>query len=498
MKPNLRGNAAAAAGEQLVVGLTYFAFYGLLIRLAGAEQVGVVSLVMVLPSLVSMTSTGFASALSHFLPVFEGQRDRIATIACVETTLLCTALLYCIALIVAFLPFQALIEAQVGPEQVSLVRAMMVPAVIQVFFLGVGATSGLALTALHRSDLRLWSTVAGGLIALAVLGFGAPRFGVVAALWGLAAQSAAIAVIGWLMLARILPGMPLLPRHIDRTMAGRLLSLGLNMQAQSLLVSGVEPVTRLLLGQFGSLSAVAYFSLANRFVLQMRALLYAAAQPVLPAFSHARAAGAGELAALYGRTEALMALAAVITFSAAAGAAPFIGEVWIGEREPAFVAFTIILAAGWFTNSLTLTAYFNAYSLGKMSPSLVGHVVLFVLNAAAGAILGWFYGAIGVVGGMGLALLLSSVALYAGNRVYTPLRSRELRLRRPVLVVSAGVVAATIAVSTYAWLHSTVPPLVGGVGAGFAWIAVMGPVLWFQPVAKTAWSNLRSRTAEPL
>jgi O-antigen/teichoic acid export membrane protein len=494
MRVSLRGNAVAGTLEQVILGLAFLVFYGLLIRIAGAELVGVLSLVLVLASIGSMTGAGFASALSHFVPLFEGRGDRAATVDCVQTTLFCTAGLYALMLGVSYVPFTILISDQAGADHAGLVPELMIPATLHVFFLGVGATTTLALTALHRSDLRLWATLAGAIVGLTVLFGSAFRFGILAGAWALVAQSGTIAIVSWFQLSRVLPELGWLPHRFDRPMAKKLFGLGMNLQVQTLLVSGLEPVTRLLIGQFGSLAAVAYFSMANRFVLQMRALIYSGAQPVLAAFSHARASAPATLASLYRRTSATVGFIAIGIFSATAGAAPFVGEVWIGDRQEDFVSFTAVLALGWLVNTMALPAYFHAYSLGRMTWSLVGHSLLFGLNLVLGWLLGLAYGAEGVVAGMGGALLISGLLLGIGNGRYAPAdETARFTLRHHVPLALCALLATAAAIAAYDWLRDLASPAISGVASGIAWAVIVAPVTWFHP----ARAMLLSSTAQP-
>ena len=484
MAMKLRGNALAGTAEQVVVGIAYFVSYGVLIRFAGADAVGVLSLVLILASIGSMTGTGFASALAHFVPLFESSGDRESTVKCIDTTLACTSVLYIATIGLAYLPLTALIAAQAGPANEALVRQLMIPAALHVVFLGVGSTTSIALTALQRSDARLMATIAGVAAGLVVLIAGVSEYGVVAGLWAMAVQSAVIGLAGWVYLAFLLPEVGPLPRHFEVAMARRLLGLGTNLQIQTILVAAIEPVTRLLIGQYGSLAAVAYFSMASRYVIQVRALIFSGAQPLLSAFSHARLAGGKEWAELYGRARSTLNFLAIVLLSGAAGAAPFVAEVWTGSLERSFVLFTAALAFGWAVNTIALTSYFNAYSLGKMNRSLVGHALLVGLTAALGFPLAAFMGASGAVWGLSLALVLSGVFLLAANGHYAPADAPRPALARDALLAILATAGAALAIAVYFWLREGQAPLVAGLGSGLAWLLVVAPAALAHPTLR--------------
>lgn len=484
MARSLRSNTLAGAGEQVVVGIAFFLFYGILIRAVGTELVGVLSLILVLASIGSLGGAGFASALSHFVPAFESQGDRAATVRCVETTLLCTAVLYAVTVAVTYVPFARMIGAQAGPDYAVLVQALMLPASLHVLMIGVGSTAAQALTAMQRNDLRLWASLAGAFAGLAMLVGLVERYGVLVGMWALLAQSATIAGVSWLLLRRVMPGLAPLPWRLDRTMARRLFGLGANMQAQTLALAAVEPVVRLVIGHFGSLSAVAIFSMANRFVIQMRALIYAGLQPLLSALSHARAQDEAAVSQLYERARALTQVTAVACLSAATGAAPFVEEIWTGGGTTGFVLYTGMLCAGWLANSLALPSYFNAYSLGRMTPSLRGHLLLLALTVGLSVPLAYGFGSDGAVAGLAAALTGSAAYLIIANGAFVP------RLETPapqwaglVLFVSAAFAAAG-AILAYDWARPSAGPFPAGICSGLAWLLLMAPSLWLHPASR--------------
>lgn len=493
MKMSLRSNSTAGAVEQIVVGLAFFGFYGLLIRSVGAEQVGVLSVILVLTTIGALGNAGFGSAIAHFIPLFEARGDRASTVRCVETTVLSTGVLYAVILVLALVPFTMMIRAQLGAEHSQLVGQLILPAVVYVFLLGVGSTTTLALTALHRNDLRLFGATVGGAASLAIVVWAAPVFGVVAGAWALVAQAGIVLILSWVQLCRIIPQMSFVPYRFSLETVRDLLKLGANMHVQAMLAASLEPMSRLLLTQFGSLDLVTYFSMAGRFVLQIRALIYASAQPLLAAFSHLRESASSEFALLYDKAVVISGFAALTAMSAATGASPFVGEMWIGEAEPSFVLYTAILAAGWSLNAMTLVAYFNSYSLGRMKWNLLGHIVMVGANAALGALLGQAFGAVGIVAGMALALFVSGLVFEIGNSRYAPGQQRSrLRTHGPLAV--GAILAASAAVFSYGWLrqHAGLLAVVAGPAVGLVWLAAISPAVIFHPVGQMVLNALRS------
>ena len=132
MKLRMRRNVVAASAEQILVGITFFVIYGVLVRRVGPEGVGVLSLVLVLSSIGSLANIGFGSALLRFVPMYEGRRDREMSVLAIESAVICSAIFYGALLALIYYPFQLLVSAQVGQAHAADVRSMMLPATITV------------------------------------------------------------------------------------------------------------------------------------------------------------------------------------------------------------------------------------------------------------------------------------------------------------------------------------------------------------------------------
>lgn len=494
MTKPLKINASAAVIEQVIVGLSFFIIYGVLYRQAGAEQVGILSLVMIMANLGSMAGAGFVSALSHFVPKLESEGRREETIEYIDTTILCSTAIYLIILGIIYAPFVDIIGEQVGLAHTELVNDLAPLVVVYTLFLGVGSANSLILTALQRNDLRLWSTGIGTIVGIAVLIVCTPGYGIVGGVLAMNAQAGTTTILAWLQLTKILPELRPIPSKFGKSTTRKVLNLGTNVQVQTLLLAAVEPTTRLFLGHFGSLATVADFSLASRFVIQIRSLIFSGAQPLLSAFSHARN-DPSKLAHLYGLAQTTVTTLAIIVFSGSIAAAPFIQEIWTGDNSGKFTAFVILLAIGWMANTLTLPAYFNSYSLGKMNGSLLGHMLLCCTNIFFGAGLAFCFGSEGAVAGMAAALIVSAILLGHANGRFTPVEAPPTFNWRDAALLALAILAAVSGLSAYLVLRSYMPPIFAGLACGMIWAALLSPALLFNDVLRATTAKLRIRIA---
>lgn len=494
MRIDLRGNSASAALEQVVVGIAFLAFYGILIRQVGAAQVGVLSLVLTLSSVGALASGGIGSAIARLAPLYEGNKDRRSTVIAIETTLLCSLALYVLVLGLAYFPLQALLLSQVGPAKAGLVKAMMPATALYVLLMGLSAATTLSLTALQRSDLRLWASVAGAMACLAGVWLLVPRYGVQAAVWSLAMQVTITLGLTWMQLRRILPELAWLPWRCRPDIIRQVVGMGANLQAQTLLIAALEPIARLTIGHFGVLADVTFFSMASRFIIQVRALVFAGAQPLLSAFSFLSETNTTEVRELFERANLIIGFTSLLALSAAAGAAPFVGEIWIGQRNSLFVVSTLLLAAGWAINTLVLASYFFAYARNQMTWNLLAHVLMLGVSVGLGALLASRLGAVGVVAGIAAGLAVSGLVMGIGNAAIAPL---PIPWRTHILFGACATVAVALAILTYDQLRPICGTWLSGIGSGLAWAAIMLPAAWLHPARPLIVAIFKTGAARP-
>jgi O-antigen/teichoic acid export membrane protein len=95
-------------------------------------------------------------------------------------------------------------------------------------------------------------------------------------------------------------------------------------------------------------------------------------------------------------------------FSAIIVLTPVISKIWIGHYEKIFIIFGILLAIGWFFNTLNAPAHFSYLGIGLLRFNVIANVSKALFNVLLGFVLGYFYGGIGVVVGWVAALSLGS------------------------------------------------------------------------------------------
>jgi O-antigen/teichoic acid export membrane protein len=209
---------------------------------------------------------------------------------------------------------------------------------------------------------------------------------------------------------------------------------GVNFQLISIFALLFEPITKALMVKFGGLTSTAYYEMANRMVLQFRALLVSANQVLVPRVASLNEHSPETIENVYLGSYRVVFFLGLPLYAIIAAAAPLASEVWIGHYEQSFVLYSVLLVAGFWLNTLSGAAYFVSLGTGSLHWITWGHVVIGVLNISLGYMLGSIYGGSGVVLGYVLALVFGSSLIVVGfhrdnhisHKVLLPAESRKL------------------------------------------------------------------------
>src|SRR5262249_24558682 len=112
-----------------------------------------------------------------------------------------------------------------------------------------------------------------------------PKFAILGLGVAQCAQSILALAIGAVALGHVLPGLRWVRLRWSRTTFRELIAYGWKLPTVSLLVLGYEPVTKFLLGRFFGAEMVGLYELATRMVQQVRALIGAPNNALVPTFA---------------------------------------------------------------------------------------------------------------------------------------------------------------------------------------------------------------------
>lgn len=197
-----------------------------------------------------------------------------------------------------------------------------------------------------------------------------------------------------------------------------------------------DPITKVLLSRYGNLSMVGYYEMASRMTGQLRGLMTAAQQVLVPVIAGIHETRPERVRGLYLDIYRLQVFISLPFYAGIAAVIPVISSLWIGHYETDFVFFSLLLTLGWFLNGLISPAYFVNLGIGRLRWNMISHVVIGAGNAGLGIIFGMQFGGYGVVAAWVVSMVLGSfvviLAFHLENKIplldIYPSNSTELML----------------------------------------------------------------------
>ena len=168
-----------------------------------------------------------------------------------------------------------------------------------------------------------------------------------------------------------------------------MLGYGINFQINSIVIWLFEPVTKILFGRYGGLSAAGYFEMAERMVINVRAIVVESNRVIVPVYAGMTSYKI-DAPDLYARNTQNLLFLVIPVFAALMAMTPAICEVWVGSFQPQFVIMGAWLTFAWFLNTISAPAYFAYLGQGKLQWITMAHIIMGTMNTIAGLFLGAF------------------------------------------------------------------------------------------------------------
>lgn len=489
-------NAGAAAAQVLVSGLTLFLLYRYLLQAVGVERLGLWSVVLATTSAARLTELGFTGSVVKFVAGHLGRGDRERAALAVQTAVLALAVFVGALLLAAWLPAAWLLERMLPAASLREGLQLLPYALLSLWLTTLAGIFQSALDGCQRTDLRATFAVSNSVLQLLLALVFVPAYG----LLGLAGTQVALTLLllvsSWYFLRRELTALPWLPRRWSQPEFRAMFRYGLHIQVATLLQALTDPVTKALLAKFGGLAMTGFYEMASRMLMQLRGLLVAPNQIVVPVIAQIPPAEAARVDALYRDTYRLQAYLALPFYGAIAASLPAVSRLWIGHLEPTFLVFAALLTVGWWLNGYINPAYFANLGLGRPGPNTWSHAAMGVLNVALGLSAGLACGGVGVVAGWIVALVLgSSIVLIEFHH------ARRLSLEDALPRDNAGLALACLAAIAAAWgvqtlLADRLPALLTLCLVGVAFGGLIAYPAWRHPMRHRLGEILRRARTE--
>lgn len=392
------------------IGLSYFLLYKFLLAQLGDNEMGVWAIVLSVSSVANLANLGIGASVTRLTAKFLSH-DELADI----NKLLHTALIFLgsffflFSLLIYFISpiwLNAVVQEEFVQTAISLIpyslAGLWINSISSVF---VCCIDGLQKNYV-RSILYIFSCLVLLLFSYRLV----PQYGIVGVAYAQLAQAGFLLLSSLVSLRFLFSNLRLFPFTWDKPIFRTMFSFGVKEQVISLCQLCFDPLTKSLLGSFGSLSLVTYYEMANRLVIQMRGLLVSANQVFIPVFASMDERATWEQKhTLFQKVFSLNLLSTILWAVIMAATLIPISHIWIGNFEINFLVSGLCLIVAYSFNIMSSPAYFANMGSGKLNDNVIGNVLICLVNILLGHLLGYLFGRYGVLVAWSLALTLGSL-----------------------------------------------------------------------------------------
>lgn len=477
-------NAIMSVLQIGVIGGVLFILYKFLLHTIGVQQFGVWTLVTAITSVNQVANLGLSGSVVKFVAKYIAREEHESVSGIIQTSFLSIGIVIGLLVLAGYPLIKWILSLVVPPESLHLAIDILPLSLLALWLLMLTSIVQAGLDGYQRMDIRSFILMGGAISRLILCFILAPAYGLMGLAYTEVIQNFAVMTIGWFLLKKQLPILPLIPYKWNKKLFKEIFRYGLNFQVITITTMLYDPITKAFLSKFGSLSTVGYYEMANKMVQQFRAFIVSANQVIVPAIAVLQEKMPDKIQSVYRSSYKLLFYLSLPLYSFIILCVPLISELWIGHYESIFVMFGILLAIGWFLNTLNVPAYFAYLGIGELYWNVIGHIAIGILNAGLGFVLGSLYGGTGVVIAWVISLALGSSVIYIAYHLKYGIPLSELipkESRIIAVICISGLTAIFLIKSSIHFTPSTT--LLNSIML-LTFSVIISLPLWFHPMRK--------------
>lgn len=424
--PTYTRNAFFSALQVVVSAIVLFFLYRFLVRKLGIDQLGIWSVVLSAASANRIGEIGLSGGMVKYVSKYLSLKDEQAVSEIIQTAIITIVVVVGIFLLVTYPVFKVLLGLFLPQNQINAAVGILPIAMISLWFNSTAAIFISSLEGCQRYDSRSFLIISGNFLLLSSALYCVPIMGLMGVAVAYLVQAIFNQIAAWWLLKAELHFLPVFPYYWQRRRFFEMIGYGANIQIAVIVGMLYEPTTKLFLSRFGGLSMTGYYEMAVRMISQCRSLLVSSIQVIVPVIADLKERSPELVHQSFSTTYHRIILLSIPYYMALVLMLPAISEIWIGQIEPSFIIFGILLSIGWLINTLNTPAYFISMGVGRLRWNTISHMVIGILNLALNYLLGTVYGGHGVVVGWSISLAIGSMIISVGYMVDNDLPLVEL------------------------------------------------------------------------
>lgn len=477
-------NASMSVVQIIVLSAVLFILYKFLLNTIGVEKLGVWSLILATTSVSQIANLGLTGSVVKFVAKYIAKKDSKNVSELIQTAVISVAVIVALVLII-FFPIIKWILGLVMPESSFHLALTVLPYALFAFWIMTVTSIFLSgIDGYQRIDIRSIFLMVGAIFHLVLCLIFVPVHGLLGLAYAKIIQNISVFCMGWITLRKYNKKLPLIPFRWNKELFKEIIGYGVNFQIIAFMRMLYDPVTKALMSKFGGLSMVGYYEMASKMVQKLRSLIVSANRVLVPAIADLQEKIPSKIRNVYIYNYRLLFYLSLPIFSAIIVFTPVISKIWIGHYEKNFMIFSILLAIGWFLNTLNVPAYFSYLGIGKLKYNVLSHIVLGVLNASLGFVLGYFYGGIGVVLGWVISLSIGSSIIYVSYHIIQKIPLKKLIPKEGRFVILSCLLSIGVTLIIYYKFINVLNDILLPTIIFFTFLLIIAFPMWFHPMRK--------------
>lgn len=409
-KTRLSTNIFFTLVQSISIALIYFFLYRFLLKHLGVEQLGVWSIVLAISSTANITNLGIGASVIRFTAKLNFANDHQSINKLIHTSFFLIGGLFLMTGILIYFIALHWLHYVIEKDYLALSIQILPYSILCLWLNAISNSVFLPCMDGLQSNFRrsILTTFTTALLLLASIWL-VPKHGLMGVAYAQIIQAGVLLLLSVFVLKNLYTRLVFFPFIFDKTTLKQIFSFGIKEQVISFAQLCFDPLTKSLLANFGGLSFVAYYEIANRFVTQARALLVSSNQVMMPLFTEASERLDSSLDELYKKNFTFIYLLSIMWVSAVIYFSFILSALLFGKINSIFIFCSAVLSFASFFNILCSPAYFSNMGCGNLNNNVIGNIIIAVLNVVFGFLLGQLLAGYGAVLGWGLALTLGSV-----------------------------------------------------------------------------------------
>ena len=405
------------AGLQIVLsGISLFVLYKILLVQIGIELIGVWSIVMAFSAFLRTGDFGFAGSIVKFVSENITKADMKKVENIISTSITSVSVILGFLLIISYFIIPRFLQVFINKEHLNLALELFPYSLVSVWLAVLGTLVIFVFDGINRVDIRSSFLVISNLFLVGLSIFAVYSFGFIGLGYEQVIHASIKLIVAWILLNKYLKIENFSPFSFDFALFKEMFSYSVHLQVASLMAMLLEPISKLFLGYFGTMSSVGYFEMANRFVIQVRNIIVNANQALFPMITKSHTQE-NDVKSSYMVTLKVLLIVSLCFYSFTGILTSFISEIWIGHYEKDFIYFTYIILISLGINTLAGAAYFTNVGTGNVKFNTISQSIIAVTNVLFAVLLGYFYTDYGVVIAYGVSIMIGSLWLISNFHI---------------------------------------------------------------------------------